>query len=207
MFSRIIARLLGRGAPTDAEIERELRDHLELDAEELASDTGLGATDARFAARRRFGNVSNARDAARDVWHWSWIEQMEQDIRHGLRAIRRSPVYGAAVTLTLAMGVGAGTTAYTISRAVHDPFPALAQDRLLWIAEHNAPCGVDCTELSPAAFVALQKRAPSMHVIGTYSMRAALRGPSGSEMTSGFAVSPETWSVIGARFAAGHPRP
>src|SRR5262249_48727596 len=151
MLRRLIARFTGRGSPTDTEIERELRDHLELDAE------ALGTADARYAARQRFGNVSGVRESVRDVWRWAWLEQLEQDVRHGLRAIMRSPMYSLAVIVTLAMGIGAGTTVYTLARAVHTPFPQLPQDKLLWITYNNATCGVDCTQVSPAALVALQR--------------------------------------------------
>src|SRR5215831_8106220 len=210
MLRRLIARfsgLLGRGSPTDAEIERELRDHLELDTEMLVSTRPASHEDARYAARRRFGNVSGVRESVRDVWRWAWLEQLEQDVRHGFRAIVRSPLYGLAVVVTLAMGIGAGTTVYTLARAVHTPFPRLPQDKLLWITYGNARCGVDCTELSPAALVALEQRAPSMTVIGVYDWSPALRGRDGSEATRGFAVSPNTWETIGARLAAGHGFP
>jgi putative ABC transport system permease protein len=207
MMRRLIARLSRRGVPSDAEIARELRDHLELDAESLATHDRPTANDARFAARRRFGNVTNAREAVRDVWRWAWLEQLEQDLRHGWRAIVRSPAYSVAMVVTLAMGIGAGTTVYTLARAIHTPFPQLPQDKLLWITYGNARCGVDCTELSPAAFVALARRAPSITAIGAYNWSAGLRGAVGSEAIKGFAVSPNTWEMIGARFAAGHGFP
>jgi putative ABC transport system permease protein len=207
MLRHFFTRLTRRGSPSDADIERELRDHLELDAESLAANEPTASGDARFAAQRRFGNVSRARESVRDVWRWGWLEQLEQDTRHGLRAIVRSPMYSVAVVVTLAMGIGAGTTAYTLARAVHTPFPQLAQDKLLWITYGNSRCGVDCTELSPAGFVALQRRAPSIALIGTYRWSAALRGVNGSETTSGFGVTANTWDAIGAPFAAGHGFP
>src|SRR5215471_4881358 len=110
-FLNLIARLARRGAPTDDEIARELRDHLELDSESLASSGA--SSDARFVAQRRFGNLTIVSEAVRDVWQWTWLEQLEQDVRHGLRAIMRSPVHSLAVIVTLAMGIGAGTTVYT----------------------------------------------------------------------------------------------
>lgn len=207
MFGRLIDRLMRRGSPSDAEIARELRDHLELEAESLAANERAAPGDARFTAQQRFGNVSIVRESVRDVWRWTWLEQVGQDVRHGWRAMVRSPMYSIALVVTLAMGIGAGTTVYTLARAIHTPFPALPQDKLLWITYGNARCGVDCTELSPAAFVALQQRAPSIAAIGTYTWAAALRGTDGSEPTKGFLVSPNTWETIGAGFAAGHGFP
>ena len=207
MLRRFIARLTRRGSPSDADIQREFRDHLELEAESIATSEGMAPGDARLAARRRFGNVSNARESVRNVWRWVWLEQLQQDVRHGLRAMGRSPAYSIAVIVTLAMGIGAGTTVYTLARAVHSPFPQLKQDKLLWITYGNAGCGVDCTQLSPAAFAALQQRARSITAIGTYDWSTALRGSDGSESAKGFVVSPNTWEAIGARFAAGRGFP
>ena len=206
MLRRLIARFTRR-RPSDLEIERELRDHLVLEAESLAASEGVPPTDARFTAQRRFGNMGAARDTVRGVWRWAWLEQLEQDVRHGLRAMRRSPAHSIALVATLAIGIGAGTTVYSLARAIHTPFPQLPQERLLWITYGSARCGVDCTELSPAAFVALQQRARSISVLATYNTSLALRGTDGSEVVKGFGVSPNTWKLISAPFAAGHGFP
>ena len=205
MLRRLIARLAKRGAPTDDEIARELRDHLDLDAELLASSAPAG--NARFIAQRRFGNMTNVSEALRDVWQWTWLEQLEQDVRHGLRALGRSPLYAAAVVITLAMGIGAASAVYSLSRAIHNPFPRLPSDRLLWITQANATCGVDCTQASPAAVAALETRAPSITAIATLRSSAALRSSNGSEALNGFGVSPNAFETIEAPFAAGRGFP
>src|SRR5437867_4415374 len=98
----LILKTLVSGPAHAPGIARELRDHLELDEESLTSSGA--AEDARFITRRRFGNMTNVSEAVRDVWRWTWLEQLEQDGRHGLRALTRSPLYAAAVVITLAMG-------------------------------------------------------------------------------------------------------
>ena len=143
----------------------------------------------------------------RDVWRWTWLEQLEQDVRHGLRSLTRSPLYAAAVVVTLAMGIGAASAVYSLSLAIHDPFPRLPSDRLLWITQANASCGVDCTQTSPAALAALETRAPSITAIGVLRSSVALRSPNGSEALNGFAVFPNTFKTIEAPFAAGRPFP
>ncbi len=177
MLRRIIARVSRRGAPTNDEIARELRDHLELDATSLASSAAApDASDAHSFAQRRFGNMTNVSEAVRDVWKWTWLEQLEQDVRHGLRALVRSPLYAIAVVTTLAMGIGAASAVFSLSNAIHNPFPLLPSSRLLWITQTNTTCGVDCTEVSPAGLAALQTaRVPSIDAIGTSYSRLALR--------------------------------
>src|SRR3954469_12026517 len=132
MLRRIIARVARRGAPTDDEIARELRDHLELEAESIASSSSAThPSDAHAFAQRRFGNMTNVNEVVRDVWRWSWLEQLGQDVRHGLRAIGRSPLYAGAVVTTLAMGIGAASAVFSVSDAIHNPFPRLPSNRLL----------------------------------------------------------------------------
>src|SRR5437868_4683137 len=154
--------------------------------------------------------MTNVREAVRDVWQWTWLEQLEQDVRHGLRALMRSPLYAVAVIVTLAMGIGAASAVYSLSRAIHNPFPRLPADRLLWITQANASCGVDCTQLSPAALAALETRAPSITAIGTSHSSVALRSSrssNGSEALVGFVVSPNAFETIGAPLAAGRGFP
>src|SRR5690348_1674694 len=119
----------------------------------------------------------------------------------------RSPLYAAAVVVTLAMGIGAASAVYSLSLAIHDPFPRLPSDRLLWITQSNATCGVDCTQLSPAALTALATRAPSITAIGVARSALALRTSNGSEALNGFTVYPNAFEVTAAPFAAGRGFP
>src|SRR5437016_9724475 len=115
MLRQFLARLTGHVRPTDAEIARELRDHLDLDAEALGQPGRATDGDAHDAARRRFGNVGGIGESVRDVWHWTWFEQLAQDARHGLRALVRSPAYSISVTITLALGIGACAAMFSLS--------------------------------------------------------------------------------------------
>jgi putative ABC transport system permease protein len=128
-------------------------------------------------------------------------------VRHGARALLRSPAYSIAIVTTLAMGIGAAAAMYSLSNAIHTPFPRLPQDKLLWITWSNPSCMPDCTELSPAALVALGERAPSMTAIGVSRWNSALRSGEGSALVQGYQVSPKAFDVIGAPFALGHNFP
>jgi len=189
--------------PDDAEIARELRDHLELEEEEQAA-RGLGAG-ASAAARRRFGSVAYAQESVHEVWRWAWAEQMGQDFRHALRGLRRNPVYALTATITLALGIGATTAVFSLADPIFNrPFPLLPHTDLLWIVQRSQQCP-SCDNASPAAFFALRSRARSMAAVeASTEWRTSLRRASGSELVNGFLVSPKLFSMIAAPFAAGH---
>src|SRR6184192_470652 len=66
--------------PSDAEIARELRDHLELEAEAIGGSDPSGAS---YRARRRFGNATSAAETVREVWRLASLDQLGQDLRQG----------------------------------------------------------------------------------------------------------------------------
>ena len=65
----------------DADLERELRSDLEIEEEEQR-ENGLSPEEARFAARRAFGNPTLIREQTREVWSWNWVERFARDVRY-----------------------------------------------------------------------------------------------------------------------------
>src|SRR5215831_7479098 len=76
-----------RKRPED--LERELRDHLELEAEER-HEAGVSPDEARYAARRRLGNTTLIKEDVRAVWTWTLLEQIGQDLRYAARTMRKT---------------------------------------------------------------------------------------------------------------------
>lgn len=99
------------------DLERELRSDLELEAAEL-EESGLSAEDARYAARRAFGNPTLIKEDVRRAWSGIWLEDLIKDVRHTLRDIRKSPAFAVTAIATLALGIGANTAIFTVINAV-----------------------------------------------------------------------------------------
>jgi hypothetical protein len=97
----------------ELDLERELRDHLDLEAEEQQA-RGLTQEAARYGARRTLGNRALIQEDVRQAWGWTWLERLGQDVRHVGRAIRRSPGFAIVAVLSLAIGIGASTSVFTV---------------------------------------------------------------------------------------------
>ena len=120
------------------ELSDEMRAHLELLTEENM-ERGMTAEGARAAARRHFGNVTRVQEKAREAWQFPRFETVLQDIRYGLRGIRRAPSFSLVVILTLALGIGANTAIFSVVySALLRPLPYPHGERLVRLGESTA---------------------------------------------------------------------
>jgi macrolide transport system ATP-binding/permease protein len=92
----------------------EIQAHIELEAEQLRRE-GLSEKDARWQARRKFGNVRAAQERFYLHNRWEWLDRLLRDLKFGLRSLLESPGFTITAILTLALGMGANT-------AVRDEF-------------------------------------------------------------------------------------
>jgi predicted permease len=126
--------LFGRRGPA-AELKEEIRAHLRM--EEIENqESGMSLDDARSAARRRFGNITWVEERSREMWQWTAVAEVVQDLRFGFRQLRRDFGFTTFAVLTLALGIGASSAIFSVVDGVLlRPLPFPKAERLVDVWE------------------------------------------------------------------------
>ena len=111
----------------------EMEFHIESMAEELVAQ-GMSEQEARAAAHRKFGNMTQQSEEARSTWIARWMSDLAQDLRHAFRGMRRDAGFTAFTILIAGLGIGASSTVFSVVNALLlRPLPFRDPGRLVWI--------------------------------------------------------------------------
>ena len=159
VFRTFIHRLaaLFRRRHLEDDLDAELRSHLEM-AVELNLRQGMSAEDARREALRGFGGVEQVKEMYRDQRGLPMIETALQDLRFGLRTLRRSPGFSILTILCLTLGIGANAAVFSwVEGILFRPYPAVTHQERLLALTGTARGEAGATALSWPDFVDLQR--------------------------------------------------
>jgi putative ABC transport system permease protein len=125
-----IRGLLGKRS-RDQELDAELRAHLEMLVDENIR-RGMSPVEARYAARREFGGVEQAKELHREQRSVQFLDALQQDLRFALRGLGKRPGFTMVAILTLALGIGSTTAVFSVvDRILFRSLPYPQDDRLV----------------------------------------------------------------------------
>jgi len=187
---------LFRHSRADGDLTREINSHLLLLEDEFRR-RGLSDEDARYAARRAFGGLEQAKEQQRDARSFRWVDDARQDIQYATRLLRRSPGLAIAAVLTLALGIGANSAIFTVVHAVMlRPLPYPEPDRLIGVVQQHKSFGVDVVTLPD--YLQWRDEAKSLSALaGAWSITVNLTGVDEPERLRGAAVTSNLFTTLG----------
>jgi putative ABC transport system permease protein len=207
-LNKLWARMRGtiRHEPPDLDFQAEIEEHVRLLAERYRRQ-GMTTEAAMVAARQQFGNTTLLQEDLRAMRMIPAIESLQGDLIYAVRMLRKNPGFAAMAVVTLALGIGANTTIFSVCNAVlFKPLPYAEPDRIVMLSE-RMPDGKP-SDVAPANFVDWRNGNHSFSDVA--AMRASsfassfiLGGKSEASRLTGGDVSSSFFSVLGVRFMLG----
>jgi predicted permease len=196
----------------EPDLSREIESHLELLADDFRR-RGLTPEDARVAARRAFGGIEQAKELQRDARAFRWIDDAARDVRYATQLLRRSPVFALTATLSLAIGIGATTTIFTVANGLLLRAPAGVPDpdRLVDIFHIEKGSGGLAGRMAGpmvpySLYLDTRERTATLESVYAYCIEllpTSLRVSGGAERVFASLVSPNYFSALGVSARAG----
>jgi putative ABC transport system permease protein len=183
------------------ELREEIDGHLRMAAEDHAA-RGENPASAAQSARRELGNVTLIRETTRDQWGWRWLETLLQDLRYGLRTLRKTPGFTAVAVLTLALGIGANTAIFSAVNAIlfeSLPYPHPERIMSIWGIFQGAR-----SQVTFFNYRELLERNRSFDAIAIYELwQPSMTGPNEPEQLNGQNVTYGYFRALGVEPAMG----
>jgi putative ABC transport system permease protein len=190
----------------EREVDSELAFHLEMRVRELL-EQGMTPVDARRAALERFGDVDRITTACRDIGRrrnrdmrrTEWLAELRHDLRYAVRGLRSSPGFTAVALLTLAMGIGASTTIFSVANTVLlRPFPYREPDRIVRLYETNP--STETFGISEPNYLDWRQRVRGMSQLAAFTGRnASLLGDGDPVELAALVATPSLFPLLGVR--------
>src|SRR6185312_10774885 len=194
---RLRLRSLLRAAEADEELDEELQYHLQRLIDDHVA-AGMSPADARQRALREMGAITQRKEECREARGFALVDSVRQDVIYALRALRKTPAFTVVAVLSLAIGIGANTTIFTLVNAVLlRPLPYPGADRVVVFHEHALESSQPLN-VHPANFVAWRERARSFEsLVLVQTPPLNVTGPNGPEQVARLLTSSDLFRVFG----------
>jgi predicted permease len=150
-------KALARGERLNREVDDEIAFHLAMRAEKNRQ-AGLDTREARYAARRQFGNISQVKESSRTLWAFAALDGLWRDCTYAVRTLIKQPTLTLVVIVTLALGIGANTAIFSIVNGlILRPLPIANPQEVVYLAFPNGPGIFDAT-FSYAEFTQIRQQ-------------------------------------------------
>src|SRR5215470_12730451 len=182
------------------DLDEDIRHHIEQETQDNI-ERGMSPQEARYAALRKFGNVTRVKEQTREVWSVVWLESLAQDIRFALRMLRKSPSFTIVAVLTLALGIGANSAIFSaVYGVLLQPLPYKNPSELIVLNETTPRVGDVSTSYPNFLDWRTQDRTFSqMAYVEETSFNLAGASVSQPENITADVVSPNFLAMMGVR--------
>lgn len=193
---------------SDDDFAAEVESHLALEADRLIQ-SGMSPDEAWYAARRAFGNLTASRERFHDTRPGVTLETLAQDVRYGLRTLRRSPGFTAVAVASLAIGIGANTTMFGAVDRLLIRTPAHVRDadrvhRVYFRVPMDDGGTVAVSHEGYRTYLALRERVHGLDAVGAQYARSVSSGHgAGARSFSAVLATPSLFPMLGVRPALG----
>jgi putative ABC transport system permease protein len=186
----------------ERDLEDEVRSHLNMAVQERI-DRGASGDEAQRAARREFGNVGLVEETTRDAWGRRRFAEFVEDLRYGLRMLRKNPGFTLVAVLTLALGIGANTALFSVVNGVLlNPLPYPQPEQLVTL--HASKPNFDAGSISFLNFRDWRKDNTTFSMMAvTRQYSYTLTGLGDSEQLQAQLISTDLLPMLGVKPAAG----
>jgi hypothetical protein len=199
MIRHLSVRLksLFRRTRLEQELDTELQYHLDMLVDQNVK-AGMSTAEARRAALRVFGPVAGIKDDVRDTWLSRFLETAAQDVRYGLRNLRRNPGFALVVMVTMALGIGANSAIFSVVNGVLlRPLPFKHGERIVVLRQGQGDTVANNMGFSPKDIEDYRRARSFSDVVEFHNMFFTLLGRAEPERVSTGVVSANFFEVLG----------
>jgi macrolide transport system ATP-binding/permease protein len=188
----------------ETDLDDEIAYDLALEAEERIR-SGATPQEAQHASRRDFGNVGLLKEGIRETWGWTSIERLGRDIRYSWRTLRNSPLFATMAVLSLALGIGANASIFSVINAILlRPLPGVERASEVFSLNNKVSSSIPLPLVSYPDYRDFRDRnsvLTGLAAIGFVPASVGLKG--NCQRLFGYTVSGNYFEVLGIKPLAG----